>query len=346
MIGALYIEDVVADHPRTREICERFPKADRIPCERYGEVFNPRAQSFRLQKKRPSLILARKPGRYVLPTPAGYGIGAARNFYFSHMLNCLYDCRYCFLQGMYRSAHYVVFVNYEDFFREIEHTADAAPGEPTGFFSGYDCDSLAFEGVTHFVEQTLPVFRARPQAWLELRTKSTHIDPLLAAEPLANCVVAFSFTPQEVSLELEHKVPSVARRIVAMQRLAERGWPLGLRFDPLIYSRDYRGQYLRLFEQVFAAVGVAALHSVSLGPFRLPAPFFRRLERLYGDEPLIAGPFERHGDMVSYRRELEAEMVGFCSEEILKWIPREVFFPCELPEAGEPTRSAPLLTSS
>ncbi len=104
-----------------------------------------------MQKRRPSLILAKKHGRLVHPTPAGYGIGTARDFYFSHMLNCLYDCRYCFLQGMYRSASFVVFVNYEDFFEAALETAGEAPGEDVCFFSGYDCDSLAFEGVTRFI---------------------------------------------------------------------------------------------------------------------------------------------------------------------------------------------------
>ena len=33
------------------------------------------------------------------------------------MYNCLFDCRYCFLQGMYNSSNFVIFVNYEDFFK-------------------------------------------------------------------------------------------------------------------------------------------------------------------------------------------------------------------------------------
>ncbi len=335
MIGAIYVEEAVADHPRTIEICRRLPRAAVIPCGRYGEVFNPRHQSFRLQKRRPSLILAHKHGRLVQETPAGYGIGAARNFYFSHMLNCLYDCRYCFLQGMYRSAAYVVFVNYEDFFSSIDETVAETPSEEACFFSGYDCDSLAFEGVTRFVEHALPIFRQRPDRWLELRTKSTRIDALLAGEAFATCVVAFSFTPGEISSALEHGVPSVTRRIAAMEKLAERGWRLGLRFDPLIYTEDYHRQYRRLFEQIFAAIDADALHSVSLGPFRLPRPFFRRLEKMYGDETLLAGPFEDYGGMVSYGRDLEEEMVGFCTDELLERVPAEVFFPCEIDRGGD-----------
>ena len=119
MFTTIYIEEQMADHPRTREICARFPRATRVQCQRYGEVFNPKAQDFRLQKRKPALILARKHDRRVLETPAGYGIGGTDNYYFSHMLNCLYDCRYCFLQGMYRSAHHVLYVNYEDFGTDI-----------------------------------------------------------------------------------------------------------------------------------------------------------------------------------------------------------------------------------
>jgi len=115
LIDLIYIEDGCRDHPRTHRICERFPRARRVGCAHYREVFNPRSQNFRLQKSRPALVLAAKPEGFVLPAPTGHGLGGGRNYYFSHMLNCVYDCRYCFLQGMFRSAHYVVFVNFEDF---------------------------------------------------------------------------------------------------------------------------------------------------------------------------------------------------------------------------------------
>ena len=344
MIDTIYIERAVADHPRTVEILRRFPKATRIDCERYGEIFNRRAQNFRLQKRRPALILARKDGRRILETPAGYGIGGERNYYFSHMLNCLYDCRYCFLQGMYRSAHYVLFVNYEDFFADVAATVAAdceVDGEdPSTFFSGYDCDSLAFEGVTGFVAAALPFFRHLEGSVLELRTKSVRIEPLRSFEPWDGAVVAMSFTPQAISERLEHGVPSVARRIDALAELAERGWPVGLRFDPLIYVDDYHEPYRELFESVFARVPGEAVHSVSFGPFRLPTGFFRRVERLYPDEPLFAGAFEQHGGgagggaMMSYPLDIEEDMIAWCTGELRRHVPDEVFFPCEPPVAA------------
>jgi len=328
MFSTIYIEEDIAEHPRTKTICARFPQADQVFCERYGEVFNPKAQDFRLQKQKPALILASKHDRRVLKTPTGYGIGGERNYYFSHMLNCLYDCRYCFLQGMYRSANYVLFVNYEDFLSDMDAILDDAAGEPCWFFSGYDCDSLALEPVTAFAEQFLPFFASRPQAHIELRTKSTQVRSLLNREPLANSVVAFSFTPEEIHGALEHKVPGVTRRIDSMQQLQRAGWPVGLRFDPLIYQPGYQEQYRKLFQQVFNKLDTSQLHSVSLGTFRLPRGYFKNILQLYPDEPLYAGTFAESGGMISYPEEQEREISDYCSAELLKHIPESLLFPC------------------
>ena len=328
MIETIYIEEQIAQHPRTLELLARFPEATQIYCERYGEIFNRKAQSFRLQKKQPALILAEKHKGFVLPTPENYGIGAKENYYFSHMMNCLYDCRYCFLQGMYQSAHYVLFVNYESFAKVIEDKIQKA-GKEIHFFSGYDCDSLALEPVTKFLDYFLPVFRANPDALLEIRTKSTQIRTLLNTEPLENCVLAWSFTPTEIAAALEHKTPSVSRRIEAINKLQERGWHIGLRFDPLIYSSDYKLQYQKLFTDTIRVCNPELLHSVSLGSFRLPKGFFKSLQKMYPSEKLFASPLEDEHGMISYKEEIRSEMLNFCSNEILNHIPEEKFFPCQ-----------------
>ena len=328
MINTLYIEENIRQHPRTLAICERFPQARQVICERYSEVFNPKAQNFRLQKQDPALILAEKYKKFALPAPSGYGVGAAKNYYFSHMLNCLYDCRYCFLQGMFQSANYVLFVNYEDFQLDIQRIAQEAAGEPVHFFSGYDCDSLALEPVTGFAEHFIPFFSQIPNAWLELRTKSTQVRSLLNQTPYSRCIVAFSLSPEEVATKVEDKAPPLARRLDAMCKLQDQGWPLGLRFDPLIYQTHYKEHYRRLFDQVFAKVKSESLHSVSLGAFRLPEKYFKKLLKLYPDEKLFASPFQNKQGMTSYKTEIEQEMLDFCTELLLTYIPASKFFPC------------------
>lgn len=330
MFEFIYIEREIFNHPQTQAICKRFSNITTIICERYGEIFNRHGQNFRLQKQRPSLILARKFDHFVLPTPDGYGIGGTRNFYFSHMLNCIYDCRYCFLQGMYNSAHYVVFVNFEDFNQAIEAKIAEDPKSETYFFSGYDCDSLALEPLTHFVENILPTFQRYPQAYLELRTKSINTNFLLKHSPQPNCIVAFSLTPKIISENLEHKTPPLARRLKALQDLQNKGWPVGLRFDPLIYCDQYQEHYRTFFHEVFQTVDANRIHSVSLGPFRLPKGIYKKMISLYPDEKLFAYALEERGSMVSYQSHIEQEMKNYCQQEILRFIPSKSLFTCEI----------------
>ncbi len=328
MIDTLYIEEAVIDHPRVLEIRQRFHKATVVTCKHYGEVFNPKAQNFRLQKQQPALILAEKYNNFVLPAPLNYNIGGKNNFYFSHMLNCIYDCRYCFLQGMYRSANYILFINYEDFDRAIIDTANQRPDEQNYFFSGYDCDSLALEPVTRFIEHTLPVFRGLDNAVIELRTKSTQIRNLLETEAMANCVVAFSLSPDSLAQALEHKAPPLRKRLDALEKLQQAGWPFGLSFDPIIYCDDYQEIYQAFFAEVFARIDLDRLHSVSLGTFRMPQGFYRNIVKLYPKERLFAGPLCESQSMVSYESEIEAQMLSFCQDQVLQHMPEEKLFIC------------------
>jgi len=328
MISTIYIEEEVIDHPRVKEILTRFKQAEIIVCRHYGEIFNRKSQNFRFQKKNPALILAKKQKGFVLPAPDAYAIGGEKNFYFSHMMNCIYDCRYCFLQGMYRSANYVLFVNYEDIFDDIRQVAKQNTDHNCYFFSGYDCDSLALEPVTKFVENALPLFDQLSNSWIELRTKSTQIRGLLERPVVNNCVVAFSLSPDNVVSSLEEKAPSLEKRIDAMIKLQNRGWPLGLRFDPIIHSDNYQLHYTEMFNRIFSAIAVESIHSVSLGNFRMPEKFFKNMVKLYPKEKMFADTLVSKNAMISYSEFVEKEMMSFCEEKILEAIPREKYFPC------------------
>ena len=328
MINTIYIEEEVLNHPRTKILIERYTNAKIITCGRYTEIFNRKSQNFRLQKKNPALILARKYENMILEAPNNYGIGAKHNYYFSHMLNCIYDCRYCFLQGMFQSAHYVLFVNYEDFTNDIKKILNNHRNESVHFFSGYDCDSLALDSVSDFTKYFIPFFKLNPDSLIELRTKSTQIKSLLKISPINNCVVAFSFTPNRISSILEHKTPSVARRLEAIVELQKNGWKIGLRFDPLIYTKDFINEYEELFSTIFPKIDLDLLHSVSLGGFRLPKNYYRKIEKLYPDEMLLTSPLIEKDNVIRYTDDIQENMFSFCQKKISQYISLEKFFPC------------------
>lgn len=329
MFDRIYIEETVRDHPRTHGITRRYPKAEQIICGRYGEVFNPARQNFRLQKKNPALILAEKKGTRVLPTPPDYGLGADKHFYFSHMLNCLYDCRYCFLQGMYRSANYLLFVNFEDFQTDIRHILKTHSNQSCFFFSGYDCDSLAMDGLTQFTKTFLPFFEEHSDAGLELRTKSVNTSALLKRSPIPNVVTAFSLNPDRVAKSLEHKAPPLEARLSAIKKLADAGWKIGLRIDPLIYFENCIFVYEQFIDQVFKTVSANSIHSITLGTFRSPKNVLKKMESLYPEEPLFMGNLNLNGGTFSYKKEIERTLLDKLETRILKYVPPSVFFPCQ-----------------
>ena len=324
MIETVYVEREVADHPRTVQLLARVKPRQVIACERYSEIFNRHNQNFRLQKARPALILAAKHGHRLLPVPPAYGFSRGPAYYFSHMLNCLYDCRYCFLQGMLRSAHYVLFVNYEDFIADIR--AQCAQSEhPCWLFSGYDCDSLALEPLTGFAQTFIPACAELPNAWLELRSKSTQIRSLLAMAPRPRCVCAFSLSPATVVDAFEHRTPRLAARLAAIARLQDHGWPVGLRFDPLLPVADFEAVHGAFFDQVFAALDATRLHSVTLGVLRLPHDQARTIARLYPDESLFALGQSAHQGLVTYGHDAGV-MLEWCAARIARYVdPTRIF---------------------
>ena len=328
MVDTIYIEQQIADHHRTLKVADRYPKAKRIYVEHYGEIFNSHSQNFRLQKQNPALILAAKQNKKVIPTPSQYETGGGAHYYFSHMLNCVYDCRYCFLQGMLRSANYLVFVNYEDFIDDIkqqalEHESDQ---KPAWFFSGYDCDSLAYEPVTGFADYFVDAFQDIPNSVLELRTKSTQIRSLLQRDAQQNVVIAYSLSPESVAKEVEIGAPSLAKRIEALVKLQQSGWRIGLRFDPVVWHQDYISDYQTTVDQVFGALDADLIDSVTLGGFRLPKGFYKTMHKLYPEHWLFSAGLDDKSGMITYREQIETEVLNTVGEMCEKFIKSDRLF--------------------
>jgi spore photoproduct lyase len=324
--SCVYIEEEVRDTPRVQEILERVKDTPLVTIERFGEVFNRKSQNFRLQKSNPALILARKHGRLVLSAPPGYGFNNGPGFYFSHMLNCVYDCRYCFLQGMYRSASYVLFCNYEEFAEQIASGEDDLVNPV--YYSGYDCDSLALEPVSKFVDFFVHWFTAHPRLTLEIRTKSTQVRDLLEIDPAKNCVIAMSFTPQEIHRRWEDRVPAIEKRLEALCRLQQQGWPVALRFEPLIYQEGFEQDYRQLFDQVFSRLDAEKLHSVSTGLFRMPKKFYRNIAAIYPDEALFARQVAEHDGLITQPEEWERKLLETVQELIFRYVDKRQYYHC------------------
>jgi spore photoproduct lyase len=121
-------------------------------------------------------------------------------------------------------------------------------------------------------------------------------------------------------------VPPNRERIAAAAKLADRGWLIGLRFDPLLAAPGYETLYEELFGSVFSAIPSDAIHSVGYGAFRLPRDYFHRVARLYPEEKLFASALEDRDGMVSYLSTMEDELLAYCRKQLLERISEERLF--------------------
>lgn len=68
----LYIEQQIIDHPRTQQICNFFPKAQKIIINHYKNIFD-RKFPQQIYKGKDILVLAQLTGNAISQAPEGYG---------------------------------------------------------------------------------------------------------------------------------------------------------------------------------------------------------------------------------------------------------------------------------
>ena len=329
MRKVIYVEKELKNSLRVNKIINRFKDPAIIYIEKYTEVFNKKNQNFALQKINPAVILAKKQGNFLIKTPENYSIGREINYYFSYMYNCIFDCRYCFLQGLYNSSNFVIFINYEDFFAEIEELEATDLAKKTTVFSGYDCDSLAYDNITKFSNILFKKFTKFKNIELEVRTKSNYLKPFLR-QSHKNIILAFSFTPARFSSKYEIGVAKVKKRILALKDLVDRGWNVGLRFDPFVVYEGWEKDYIELFKDLFKIIPSNQLHSVTYGNIRYPKKIFMNIKKSYSNEKLFLKFFKNKNNIYD---EDNGELIKrFCERYLNNHVQKNKIF-CNIHEA-------------
>ena len=123
----------------------------------------------------------------------------------------------------------------------------------------------------------VPLFSRLENSILELRTKKLRTAELLKIKPNPNVVCAFSLNPQNIIDLFEKGTPSLSSRMRAVKSLSEKGWKIGLRFDPLILAARHKDDYLELFELAVNCIPKDSIHSVSIGSLRLSESHHKKM---------------------------------------------------------------------
>lgn len=314
----IYVEAAAWDYPLTRTVLSRFPKSIPVTVRQYKSVFNRSNQDFRAQKWSPKLVLAVKRDGFLYERPVfSQDFGQSRFYYNTLLLNCIYDCEYCYLQGMFPSANMVAFVNTDDFF---DATREALKGGPLQLAISYDTDLLAFENVIPYCRPWIDFTTKHPSLTVEIRTKSSNLTALEDAAVSPNVILAWTLSPDVVVRAHESGTTPLAQRVHAAQMAMERGWKVRLCFDPILRVADWEGAYGRLIEDVFQSIDASRLHDVSVGVFRLNRDHLKTMQRQSTGSSLLHYPFVITDDGATYAQHtaMREWMVGQLTRHITR----------------------------
>jgi len=318
----IYIEESVQNLPRTTAIVRRFPRAIQIPIRDYKEVFNRQYQDFREQKQSQKLILASKKDNLLYAgSNFAPSFGAKNFFYNSLILNCIYDCQYCYLQGMYPSANVVIFVNEDDFFN---HTAEKLEELGSMYLCiSYDTDLLAFEDIVPYSSNWITFASKNSDLTVELRTKSANYKKIKHITPIDNVILAWTLSPQGIAKKYENKTPSLQARLSSVEEAIADGWKVRLCFDPLLLVSDWQQEYRTMVQEVFSRLPVSGIKDVSIGVFRMNSGYLSNIRKQKNNSSLIFHPYEKKNGSSTYSQPQIEELETYVSNLVKEYLPAE-----------------------
>lgn len=314
-------------HPRTKKILERYQEAEIIEINHYKDVFCRSRQNGALQHRAQKLILAAKGGKLIYEgAPVCQSFGNENFYYTSCMMNCIYDCEYCYLKGMYPSANLVVFVNLEDIFAQVEQKLRQVSGTLYLCVS-YDTDLLALEQIVGYADAWSRFAACHaPRLKIEIRTKCANRHFFESQEPLSNVIYAFTLSPQAVVEHFEHDTPSLSERIACAVQAGNAGCSVRLCFDPMIYIPEWKQQYTDMLDQVFCAAAPEMLMDVSVGSFRISRDYLKKMRRQQPDSPAAWFPYEIEHGYYHYPKALMEQMEQFLVSRLREHMPEDKIF--------------------
>lgn len=320
----IYIEDSIADSNEVHAITAHFPHAERIKIHHYKDVFNRRGQSAETQHHAQALILARKEGNLIYEgAPVCQSFGNVYFYYTSCVMNCLYDCEYCYLKGMYPSGHMVLFVNLKDIFAQTEQLLQQ---HPVYLCVSYDTDLLALEGLTGFVQRWIDFTKKHENLQIEIRTKCARKNLWEQFDACDRVIFAYTMSPDRVVQQYEKETGALQERVLAAKEGIRRGFSVRLCFDPMLYVEHWKQEYRDMMDAVFREIAPEQVLDVSVGSFRISQDYLKKMRKAARSSPVVQFPYENRGGVYQYPEKLRQEMENYLQGLLKEYIsPKKIF---------------------
>lgn len=240
----IYYEPAALEYELGQRLFEQYRNIPWIPIESHNNIEELRSsENSRFAEMKQFLIIGvRKTHKYV------------PNYKSSDFLvpytssGCSAMCLYCYLVCNYNKCSYLrLFVNREQMLDKIIKAAHKADRELT-FEIGSNSDLVLENTITKNLEWTIEEFGKTNRGFLTFPTKFDFVEPLLNLPHNGRTVMRMSVNPSELIRRVEFGTAPLERRIDAINKMCEAGYPVGLLIAPVMLVENWETLYAELLD--------------------------------------------------------------------------------------------------
>jgi spore photoproduct lyase len=244
------------------------------------------------------------------------------------MSNCIYNCVYCILQACLTNPVMQVHCNLDEIFsglQEFDHQATLGTRICTGEIS----DSLALEPWLHQALYLVEFFSGTQNLFLELKTKSNHVDHLLDLDHRGRTIVSFSLNPEPIVRSVELHTASLDQRLEAARKLLDKNYRVAFNLDPILYYEGWNQDYLELMDRIESEFKGSEIAWVHIGLLRFISDLDGLARQRFPgstvfDQEFIQGPDKKY----RYPRPIRDELYDFILTRLRNWDSRLPVYTC------------------
>ncbi len=264
--------------------------------------------------------------------PCSVGCLSCNYVVISQILNCPYNCTYCYLHSFYGKDDIVVVKDENKILSEVKEYMQKAY-RPLRIGTGEYSDSLALKEAHSLSIKLIDLFSKQDQHLLELKTKSLNIEPFLSLGHKGKTVMAWSVNPEVVARIEEFDSPSPLERIVAAKKCVAAGYPVAFHFDPIIYFDNWANEYGQFIDYLFSQIPAEKIAWISLGTLRFPLKQKQIIKEKFSHSKLNLDVMMQGDDnKLRYPEELRFKLYQYIYQKIRHLIKEVYVYLCmELP---------------
>ena len=159
---------------------------------------------------------------------------------------CTAMCLYCYLVCNFNKCSYLrLFVNREEMLEKIIKTSRNAKKEEV-YEIGSNSDLVLENTITNNLIWTIPEFSKEEKGYLTFPTKFQMVEQLLNLEHRGRIIFRMSVNPKEYIEKIEIGTSGLDGRILAINKMADAGYKVGILIAPVILLEDWKEKYLEL----------------------------------------------------------------------------------------------------